>query len=293
MIVSGSTQGLSLISSLLYESGKEVIIEDPTHPGLRRVIQMSGHELKEIQVDDLGINTQLLEDSNRTSFLYTTPSHQYPLGGVLPVQRRLDLIEYAKRNHCYIFEDDYDSEFRYTGAPISALRELAPEQVIYSGSFSKILSPALRLGYLILPEDLIKPYLTLKQYSDVHSEALTQYVLADFIQQGDLERYTLKMKKIYEKKRLHLLKELSAYFTDTFQIKGQAAGLHVILTFPKITFTKELCCQLQEKGIKIYPISNYYTTAPIESIHDVLLGYAHLELHEISEGIRILWEGFN
>lgn len=121
-------------------------MEDPSHAGLRRVITTAGCLIEGISVDDKGLRTELLDIPREVSFIYTTPSHQYPMGSILPIQRRLDLVRYAEQNNCYIVEDDYDSEFRYEGQPVSSLYELNPERVIYLGSFSKILAPAFRLG---------------------------------------------------------------------------------------------------------------------------------------------------
>lgn len=288
MIVSGSTQGLSLVSKLLYKKDKDVLIEEPTHPGLFRVISEMGFSMKGICVDDCGLNTALLTPSNNTSFVYTTPSHQYPLGGILPIQRRLELVQYAISNNCYIVEDDYDSEFRFEGQPISSLYELNPQKVIYIGTFSKILSPAIRLGYLILPDELVAPYLEHKQYSDVHTESISQYVLAKFIERGNLEKHIWKMKKEYAKKRQHLINELTNYFSDRFEIKGHAAGLHIVVAFPSITFTKELLDKLYLHHVKIYPIEDYEFQNKGNYKHEILLGYAHLEFSQISEGIKLL-----
>lgn len=288
MIVSGSTQGLSLVSKLLYKKDKEVLIEEPTHPGLLRVISEMGFSMEGICVDDCGLNTALLKPSNNTSFIYTTPSHQYPLGGILPIQRRLELVQYAISNNCYIVEDDYDSEFRFEGQPVSSLYELNPQKVIYIGTFSKILSPAIRLGYLILPDNLVAPYLEHKQYSDVHTESISQYVLAKFIEDGNLEKHIWKMKKEYGKKRQHLIDELTYYFSDHYEIKGHAAGLHIVVAFPAITFTKELLDKILLHNVKIYPIEHYEFQNRGNHKHEVLLGYAHLQLSQISEGIKSL-----
>lgn len=292
MIISGSTQGLSLISRLLSKeaTGTQVIMEDPTHPGLRNVISNIGYHMDGIPADCFGIVTQNLKPSNNTAFIYTTPSHQYPLGGILPIQRRLDLIEYSLENDCYLVEDDYDSEFRFEGQPVSSLYELNPDKVIYIGSFSKILAPALRLGYMLLPDALLAKYKTLKMYSDVHTEAISQYVLAEFIQSGSLEKHIWKMKKLYNQKRKHLLQELSFYFEEEYEIKGQAAGLHVLVHFYQVNFTDELVKQINSNHVKIYPVENYAWQSFGKHTHEIILGYAHLSLSEISEGIQILSE---
>lgn len=288
MITSGSTQGLSFISRLLYQEGREAIIEDPIHKGLVKVIQSNGYRMTGIPADDKGMDTGFLKHRDNIAFIYTTPSHQYPLGGILPLQRRLSLIHYALDNNCYIIEDDYDSEFRYEGQPVNSLYELNPERVIYIGSFSKILAPALRLGFILLPDELIPSYKELKQYSDVHTEAISQHVLAEFIQNGDLERHVRRMRRIYAKKRAHLLLELDTYFSGEYKILGQAAGLHIVVHFPGIIFTPELIRRLMKEKIKIYPVADYSLSHREEHLNEIIMGYAHLTLADITDGIKRL-----
>jgi GntR family transcriptional regulator/MocR family aminotransferase len=288
MIVSGSTQGLSLIAKLLYLDNQEAIVEDPLHHGLLNVITAAGYHISAIPADDKGLNTSLLKPSDHTSFIYTTPSHQYPLGSILPIQRRVALIKYADENDCYIVEDDYDSEFRYEGQPVNSLYELNPNKVIYIGSFSKILAPAIRLGFILLPDELLAKYNSLKMYTDVHTEALSQYVLAGFINNGGLEKHIWKMKKIYNKKRRHLLQELITCFSDEFEVKGQAAGLHILVHFHNVIFTKELVEKINSYHVKIYPVENFALQNFGYHKNEIILGYSHLSFSEITEGIQIL-----
>jgi len=288
MIVSGSTQGLALIAALFCDRQQAVLIEDPTHPGLRQIIARAKLNLIGIPVDDQGLITDLLAPHPAPAFIYTTPSHQYPLGGILPIQRRQKLIQYAIANDTYLLEDDYDSEFRFEGQPISSLYELSPDRVIYLGTFSKILTPAIRLGYLILPDQLIEPYLELKKYSDVHTEALTQYALAEFIESGGLEKHIWKMKKIYAKKRQHLIDELSRCYPDKFEIKGHAAGLHMVVHFNDVVFDAPLINRINAQQVRVYPIENYFFGNPEPYGSDILLGYAHLTFAEITTGITRL-----
>jgi GntR family transcriptional regulator/MocR family aminotransferase len=276
------------MSKLLYRVNSEVIVEDPIHSGLLKVISSYGYRIKGIPVDDNGMNTDLLSSSDNTSFIYTTPSHQYPLGGILPLQRRIALLQYAIDNNCYIIEDDYDSEFRFEGQPVNSLYELNPKRIIYIGSFSKILAPALRLGFMLLPDELIEAYRTLKQYSDVHTEAITQYVLAQFIENGSLEKHIWRMKKLYNKKREHLLRELEASFSGGYDIKGQAAGLHIIVHFHGVNITEELVKKIASSHVKIYPVADYSLNHRATHQDEIIMGYAHLTLSEITEGVRIL-----
>lgn len=288
MIVSGSTQGLSLIAELLHEEKSEVIVEDPIHTGLLKVITKFKYQITATKVDDNGLCTNLLAPSDHISFIYTTPSHQYPMGGILPLKRRVEMINYAVSRGCYIIEDDYDSEFRFEGQPINSLYELDPTKVIYIGSFSKILAPAIRLGFLLLPEELTERYRQLKQYSDVHTEAITQHVLARFMEGRGLERHIWRMNKLYYRKREHLIAELKKNFEGEYEIYGQAAGLHVIVHFHHIEFTDDLVNQLKEAKVKIYPVADYSINHRVEHQNEIVMGYAHLSPEEITEGVEII-----
>lgn len=296
-----------------------VLVEDPVHRGLLEVVARSGYRVVGVKVDDHGLDTSLLEPlalgtlrpdglgssgpnaldsgntehtphSSRIAYIYTTPSHQYPMGGILPIQRRMALLDFAHKANCYVVEDDYDSEFRYEGLPVSSLYELDPERVVYLGSFSKILAPALRLGFALLPEALLEAWKPEKMYLDVHTDALSQYALAAFINNGGLEKHIWKMKKLYKRKREHLVKTLSHYFQDSFEIKGQAAGLHVVAGFSGIQFTDPLLRDLLEHGVKVVPVEKYSLNGNGEHSHQIILGYAHLSLEEITRGVRILSE---
>lgn len=291
IITSGATQGLSLAAHLLNQENKNVLVEDPTHPGLRKVITTAGCRIKTHPTDERGIKTELLNPADPLSFIYTTPSHQYPLGGILPIQRRLSLLSFAEANNCYVVEDDYDSEFRYEGPPVNALYELNPERVIYLGSFSKILTPAIRLGFMILPDPLLKDCKTLKTYSDVHTDALSQYTLAEFIRDGSLEKHIWKTKKYYHKNRNHLIRELTRQFAGEFHILGQAAGLHMVVQFHNTVFSKELVQEIEHHGVRIYPVENYLLEhSDTSHSNQILMGYSHLNFEAITAGVDILGE---
>ncbi|CAK7034142.1 MAG: HTH-type transcriptional regulatory protein GabR [Desulfovibrio sp.] len=299
MITSGSTQGLWLVSRLLRRENSVVVVEDPVHRGLMEVIAKTGHSIRGIQVDAYGMNTAALAVSSGAgfdvgqpvAFAYVTPSHQYPLGGILPIQRRQALIHFAQEAECLVVEDDYDSEFRYEGAPVSSLYELAPDTVIYLGSFSKILAPAIRLGFAIIPETMLEAWRPEKMYTDVHTDALSQYTLAAFINSGGLERHIWKMKKLYKRKREYMMRCLSRNFGDQFEIRGQAAGLHLVAGFPGIAFTENVVDDLYMRGIKVVPVESYSLCRDGAHAHEVILGYSHLSEDEVSRGVSILRDG--
>ena len=219
-----------------------------------------------------------------------TPSHQYPTGGILSAQRRQALVDFARQRDCMVVEDDYDGEFRFEGTPVSALRELAPESVIYIGSFSKILAPALRMGFALVPQALVRRWAGEKQYTDVHTDALSQRTLAAFIANGGLERHIWKMCKLYKRKRLYLLECLRRHFGDRFTVSGQAAGLHLVARFPGIHFSDEVLAAMRMQGVQAVPVEHHSLCRDGAHAHELILGYAHLSEQSMERGVHALQE---
>ncbi|EIJ81732.1 transcriptional regulator, GntR family with aminotransferase domain protein [Bacillus methanolicus PB1] len=288
VITSGATQALSLIANLLLSRGEEVIIEDPITHEIQTIFSSPGSVLHPIPVDEQGMRTDMIPQNKKPRFIFVTPSHQFPLGGTLPIQRRIQLIQFARKVDCFIVEDDYDSEFRYQGAPIHSLQGLDPDRVIYIGTFSKILSPALRLGYLILPPSLTKRCKELKWFTDLHTPSLQQLTLARFIDERHLERHIRKMKKIYKTRRDHVKKCLLEQFGDKVKLSGDSTGLHMIAEFQNIEFSNEKVKEIiAEHKVKIYPVELHTIQKGMHQ-NKIILGYGNLTLEEIKEGIHRL-----
>lgn len=286
LITSGAAQALSILAKLLISPGARVIVEDPVTNEVQSIYSRSGAEFIPIPVDEYGIQTGLLPPDERPAFVLVTPSHQFPLGSILSIQRRISLIHFARSSDCYIVEDDYDSEFRYTGTPVSSLQGLDPERVIYIGTFSKILSPALRLGYMILPSALISASRLTKRLSDLHSPTLDQLVLARFIEEGHLERHIMKMKRLYRKRRDTLIHCLRNTFGNCIHILGDATGLHIVVEFPDIDVTDNSIMQsLEQAGVRVYPVE-IHTVCKGEHRHEMILGYGNMTEGEIVEGVK-------
>jgi GntR family transcriptional regulator/MocR family aminotransferase len=285
VITSGAAQAFSLIARLLLSPGDEVLIEDPVTSDVQHIFSATGATLIPIPVDEDGMQTHLLPREACPTFVFVTPSHQFPLGGLLPIQRRIHLIQFARAVECYLVEDDYDSEFRYNGTPVSSLQELEPERVIYVGTLSKILSPALRLGYIVLPPALIERCRQLKRLTDLHSPVLEQLALARFIEEGHLERHILKMKKIYRKRREALIAALETHCSRQFQIYGDVTGLHLVAEFRGRELTEKTFADLGEAGVRLYPVEQH---AIRKGRHQskAILGYGNLTPEEIEEGVR-------
>lgn len=285
VITTGATQALTLIAKLLISANDKVIIEDPITHEIQTIFQSYGASIFPIRVDENGMDTSQIPQEIKPAFIYVTPSHQFPIGGTLPIQRRIQLIKYARKVENYIVEDDYDSEFRYEGPSISSLQGLDPNRTIYIGTFSKILSPALRLGYLILPPALVERGRTLKYFSDLHTPSLEQLTLALFIKEGHLEKHIFRMKKIYRKRRDYLKAQLFNAFGDTVKIHGDSTGLHLVVEFDGVHFTENLLSKIYDHGIKVYPVELHTINKGLYSNH-IILGFGNLDEDKIAEGIQ-------
>lgn len=286
LITSGAAQAFSLLAKLLLQPDTWAVIEDPAIRELQTIFS-GGRGIWPVQVDEHGMKTEFLSEIEKPGFIFVTPSHQFPLGGILPIQRRIQLVQYARGAGCRIVEDDYDSEFRYSGPSVSSLHSLAPERVIYAGSFSKTLSPALRLGYLVLPWDLVEAAKSTKRFADLHSPVLEQVVLARFIEQGVMERHIARMKKVYRKRRDTMLASLAHFFGERVKIHGYSTGLHLVAEFPGKQFSEALLEKIANQGVRVYPVEVH---AIEKGLHreKIILGYGHLPEEKIKPGVERL-----
>ncbi len=298
VITNGSQQALDLIARLLIEKGEQVIIEEPGYRGAAQAFSNAGAELIRCCVDEEGINLDTISSDIRSSTkiraVYTTPSHQFPMGGVLPLSRRLKLLAWANDNNAFIIEDDYDSEFRYKGPPIEAIQGLDQSgQTIYIGTFSKVLSPVLRIGYVILPNALIEPFTALKWCSDRHSPMLNQQILAEFIHSPLYARHLKRMRKTYARRRKILISTLTQYFADEVSVEGTNAGIHLLAWFKHIDVTQEKAfIQLaRDKSVGIYSANRLYQTPPKNL--GLLIGYGNSTCEQIEIGIKRLAECYS
>ncbi|MGL5353880.1 MAG: PLP-dependent aminotransferase family protein, partial [Clostridium sp.] len=241
IITSGSLHTFSMITDMLSRkepNRKYYIIEDPLHNEIKKVLSYSGTPYT-IPVDNLGMQTSLLPENLNPSYIFVTPSHQYPLGSILPIQRRIELIKYARLNKSYIIEDDYDSEYRYDGTAVSTLFSLDPNQVIYIGTFSKVLFPSIRIGYVILPQELLEETKEYIRYHDYFTNTIDQLTLAKMLQNHVIEHHIYKMKKLYKIRHDFMIKTINEVFKDEAEIYGTATGLHFVVKFKNIYFTEE------------------------------------------------------
>lgn len=283
-ITAGATHALHILAELLANKKRqELIVEDPCHIGMLRVLQKNRFRVRPVPVDEQGMEINKLTGPGACA-VYVTPSHQFPLGGVLPAARRTALVNFAHEHDLFLIEDDYDSEFRYNGAPIVPLYALDPQRVIYVGTFSKTMFPALRVGYVILPRPLQARWLHLRLYTDVQNPPFEQVALAEFLQTRKLDRHIQTMRRLYGQRRHTLLQTLSEILGESWRPWGDSAGLHVALEFPGRKFDKRFAQNCLTRGIRITPV-DYHSIMKGRHWDKLLLGYGHLEPEEIKRGV--------
>ena len=290
VVVHGAQQGLDLIARVLLDPGDRVLIEEPHYSGARRILQAAGVRLHPVPVDREGFDVARAgRVAARARLAYVTPSHQFPTGVVMTLPRRLALLAWAERAGAWVVEDDYDSEYRYGGRPVESLQGLdRAGRVIYVGTFSKVMFPALRLGYLVLPPRLVGPCTTAKALADTGSPGLEQRALADFLTAGHYERYLRRTRARNRDRRAALLAAVKHHLGDRVEVAGANAGLHVLLWLRGIPATgaPRVVTRAARVGVGVYTPDLFYLGRPPRA--GLVLGYASLDEDAIREGIRRL-----
>ncbi|GKT24890.1 PLP-dependent aminotransferase family protein [Acidovorax sp. SUPP3334] len=294
VVVHGSQQGIDLCARLLLDAGDAFVFEEPGYLMARRCFEATGAQLRAVPVDAQGLDTARLPQDGRVRLAYVTPSHQFPLGGVLPIGRRMELLQWAQRRRAWIVEDDYDGEFRYGQRPIDALQAIDTDgRVIYMGTFSKALSPQLRLGYLVLPAELVGVFRQAKRMADRHAPVLEQRTLAALIETGAYERHVRRTRREHERRRTTLLKAIGRHLPADAWLAGTAAGLHAVLWLPFLRPRDEtaVVAAAREQGVGVYPLSPLF--APPQRGQPkrpggLMLGYASLTVEQIEQGVKVL-----
>ncbi|MFP2932340.1 PLP-dependent aminotransferase family protein [Pyxidicoccus sp. 3LG] len=288
MVVSGSQQALELSARVLLDPRSPVWMEEPGYPGARDVLTMAGARLVPVPVDaeGLDVNAGIARCANARA-AYVTPSHQYPLGGTLSASRRLQLLDWAQRSGAWLLEDDYDSEYRYESLPVSALQGMDRDsRVIYIGTFSKVLFPALRVGYLVLPPDLVPRFARVRDAMDICPPALFQAVLTDFLTEGHFARHLRKMRLLYRERRTTLVESLQREFGDMLEVLGAQAGMHLVAALPKRFRDRHLSERAAKEGLSTIPLSGCYLEAP--GRQGFILGFGATDAERIPEAVRLL-----
>jgi GntR family transcriptional regulator / MocR family aminotransferase len=285
VILTSSQQALDLSIRLLVDPGDETWIEEPGYPGARAALRANGAELVPVPVDTHGMRVEEgVRRAPQGRLAYVTPSHQYPLGVTLSLARRLALLDWARQHRSWILEDDYDSEFRYDERPLAAIQGIDQDDcVIYFGTFSKVMFPALRLAYVVVPADLVEPFVTARGLSDGHPPSSTQIALTEFFAQGHFGAHIRRMRDLYRERRDALSSAAARWFDGRLQLGPTDSGLHAVAHLRE-SDDRALSARLARAGIDAQALSRYSLGSP--SVRGLFLGYAALKPREIQEGIR-------
>lgn len=283
IVTSGAQQAFDLLARVLVTPGRTAVaVEDPGYPPLRAAFMAAGARVVGVPVDEEGLIVEKLPVD--VNVIYVTPSHQFPLGVVMSPHRRAALLDFARTHGALVIEDDYDSEFRYSGRPLDALQTLdRHDSVCYVGTFSKCLFPALRIGYAVAPPWLRTALAHAKQQADWHGDVLAQDTLAAFIAEGHLARHVRHMRKIYAARRDALLDALARYGPSTFQVWPSDAGLHLAARLPASVDAATLAMRAMDAGIHLEAL-NAYALEPAE-LNDVGFGLGMIDASRIDEAI--------
>ena len=286
LIVSGSQMALKICALALLRRGTTVCIEEPGYPGARDALKGTGARVVPIAVDDEGIDVEAIGRNARA--VYVTPSHQYPLGMSMSASRRLALIEWARRSEAWIIEDDYDSEYRYASRPLGALQGMdTASRVIYIGTFSRVLFPALRLGYVVVPHELMDTFVRHRESIDLFSPLLEQLVLTEFLTEGHFSRHVRRMRVLYEKRRDTLLRGLREHAGGLVPYNTDA-GLHISAFLPIGTDDRKVVHDAARRGIDAIALSSCYAGPRPKS--GLVLGFGGTSERRIAMACRTLGE---
>ncbi len=293
IIVGAGNEYLLMLLNQLLTGEKTFAMENPTYRQTYRILQSLGEHVVTVSQDKNGMCVDSLTNSG-ANIAYVMPSHQFPLGIVMPMKRRMELLKWANgAKERYIIEDDYDSEFRYRGKPIPALCGFDKEQkVIYIGTFSKAIAPAIRMSYMLLPDELMRQYHERMGFYSCTVSRIDQIVVKDFMESGYYEKHLNKMRALYKNRHEVLMNELEN-FRQKFEITGENAGIHLLLKSKENVSESVLIEQAEQRGIKVYPLSAYDISGEKREYHTVILGYANLSENEIRQGIEELRKAWN
>ena len=289
LITSGAQQGISLCAQLLVEPGEGVAVENPGYRAAAHAFAIAGANVQGVAVDEQGMKCAALAHLNNCRLAYVTPSHQYPTGVTMSLARRLELLEWAEQNQGWIIEDDYDGEYRYSGAPLAPLAALDRQgRVIYVGTFGKIAFPALRLGYLVLPEGLVESFARRRSLDMRHSEVSTQVVMAEFMAAGHFQRHIRRMRRAALSRRNTLLAHWPQGIEGVGPMPNIVAGLHVAVPVVSRERERVLLARAKEAEVEIVGLSQYWledSVEPVDNRAGLVLGFAAVPEVEIKAAL--------
>ncbi|BDI30007.1 GntR family transcriptional regulator [Capsulimonas corticalis] len=286
LIVAGSQQAIAIAAHVLIDPGDAVWMEEPGYFGAKGALLGTGARLIPVPVDSEGLNVAAgRERAPDARMAFVTPSHQMPLGVTMSLARRLALLEWAREAHSWIIEDDYDSEYRYVSRPLAALQSLDTHgRVIYTGTFSKVLFPALRLGYIVAPPALVDAFAVARRLMDSHSPLREQLILTEFMQEGHFERHIRRMRSLYQERQQLLVEETRRELGGTLDTAPADGGMHLVGYLPTSIDDGKVALAAEKQGIRTQALSHNYLETPQRS--GLVLGYAAASSQEIIDGVR-------
>jgi GntR family transcriptional regulator/MocR family aminotransferase len=285
MVVNGSQHALELTALALLDPGQSAWIENPGYFGAKKALRMAGVRMAPVPVDDAGLDVEAgARAFPRAQAAFVTPSHQFPLGVTMSASRRLQLLDWAQSTGAWIIEDDYDSEYRFGSQPISSLQGLDRDRrVIYIGTLTKILFPALRIGYIVIPEDLVDAFAAVRKAMDFFSATFHQAVLADFIREGHLGRHARRMRQLCEGRRSALVEAIRSELGDCLEVLGDHAGMFLAATLPRGWKDRPIAEEGARQGLWATPLSECYVGRARRA--GLVLGYGGFSAEEIRAGV--------
>jgi GntR family transcriptional regulator/MocR family aminotransferase len=288
IIVAGAQQALDLTARILLDPGDTVWFEDPCYPGARNAFLSAGARVIHIPVDQEGFDVaRAVKRHKKARLVYVTPSHQFPLGVTMSLSRRLELLDWAKRSDAFIIEDDYNSEYRYAGRPLASLQGLDTDgRVIYIGTFSKTVFPALRLGCVVVPKELTDAFIVARALIDRHSPSPDQAILADFINEGHFARHLRRMRALYKDRQDTLVAAVQRELKGLIEMAPAEAGMHLVGWLPNQVNDKESSARAARYGVEAAPLSAY-SANPLPR-GGLVLGFTAVNAKQIKDGVKRL-----
>lgn len=292
IITSGAQQALDLAARIFLSEKDSFLIENPCYKEAQNSFSATGAKIVPVSIDADGFNlANVPKTGEKAKLVYVTPSHQYPLGVTMTLARRLELIEWARKQNAWIVEDDYNSEFRYAGRPLASLQGLDKNgRVIYVGTFSKTIFPALRIGCLVVPPELVNVFAVARAFNDAHSAVVNQAILAEFIAEGHFARHVRRMRQLYEKRQEILVREVKHKLSEFIEIERSDAGMHLIGWLVKDSDEEKISGEAAGQGIKLSPVSSYYLNEPKRK--GFIFGYTAFDERQLKEAVGKLAEIF-